>query len=343
MNDSVLIIYTGGTIGSLKDPSTGALRPFEFDRLREHLPELNKFSVELPVHAFDPPLDSSNMGPEAWSRIARVIAEQYHQHDGFVILQGTDTMAYSASALSFILEGLDKPVILTGSQLPMGVIRTDGKENIITAIEIASGQGEGKVRVPEVAIYFEFKLYRGNRTHKFKADHFQAFGSPNYPLLAEAGVTIEFDHNAIADPGSGELALHTEFDNNVLILRLFPGISTEMVAHLLSIPGLKGVVLESFGTGNAMTERDLLNELKKAIDRGIVILNITQCQYGFADQSVYETGQALQDIGVVEGRDMTTEAGVTKLMHLLGTSQDASSIRASLQRSLRGEMTPRKL
>lgn len=342
MKDSVLIIYTGGTIGSLKDPSTGALRPFEFDRLREHVPELNRFSVDLPVHAFDTPVDSSNMGPEAWARIARVIAEQYHQHDGFVILQGTDTMAYSASALSFMLEGLDKPVILTGSQLPMGVIRTDGKENIITAIEIASGKGEGKVRVPEVAIYFEFKLYRGNRTHKFNADHFQAFRSPNYPLLAEAGVTIEFDQQAIAEPGSGELELHTEFDANVLVLRLFPGIAHQMVAHLLSIPGLRGVVLETFGSGNAMTDRDFLRTLKEAIDRGVLVLNVTQCPYGFADQSVYETGQALQDIGVVEGRDMTTEAGVSKLMHLLGAGQDPSTIRASLQRSLRGEMTPRK-
>lgn len=334
----ILLIYTGGTIGMVEDAATRQLMPFNFNHLYIQIPELKKFDLKLSVVAFDKPLDSSNMNPEIWKKLAKLVEDNYEKYDGFVILLGSDTMAYTASVLSFMLENLNKPVILTGSQLPIGKIRTDGKENLITAIEISSALKEGKPVIPEVAIYFEYELYRGNRTHKYNSEHFDAFESPNYPLLAEAGVQISYNFQAIKKPDSKKLKVHYSLDNNIAFLKLFPGINETVVNSVLSINGLKAVILETFGSGNASTEKWFLSALENAIGKHVIILNITQCNRGKVEMGRYETSAHLKNIGVIGGGDMTAEAAVAKLMFLFGQKLSVGEIKKQLQKPLRGEM-----
>jgi L-asparaginase len=344
MNKSkVLIIYTGGTIGMIEDPETSTLMPFNFGQLSSAIPELKKINCELDTVSFDQPIDSSNMTMEVWQKIASTIEVAYDNYDGFVILHGSDTMAYTASALSFMLENLNKPVILTGAQLPIGTIRTDGKENLITAIEIASSKKNGHAIVPEVAVYFEYKLYRGNRTKKIDAEDFEAFQSLNYPVLAEAGVSIKYYHNYIRKANSKPFKVHHTLDNQLLILKLFPGISKEVVEHLFMSNGLKAIVLETFGSGNAPTAPWFLNALKKGLDRGLLVLNITQCNGGTVKQGMYETSLGLEQLGVVSGGDMTTESAIAKLMFLLGKQLPSNELKQQLVKNLRGEISHEEL
>ena len=336
---SVLLIYTGGTIGMMQDVKSGQLRPFDFSHLEEQIPELKKFDVKLHSIAFEKPLDSSDMQPATWIRLAKLIEKNYNDFDGFVILHGSDTMSYTASALSFMLENLGKPVILTGSQLPIGIIRTDGKENLITAIEIASAIERGKPLVNEVCIYFEFKLYRGNRTHKFNAEQFNAFRSPNYPELAEAGVHLRFERNAIMKFPKGKFKVHTELDPRISILKIFPGITKEAVDAIINTKGLKALIIETFGAGNASTATWFLDSVKAGIKKGLIIYNVTQCNAGAVEQGKYQTSAGLAKIGVVGGADITTEAAVCKLMFLLGKKHPASDLKKMLARSLRGELS----
>jgi L-asparaginase len=337
---SVLIIYTGGTIGMVHHPKTGTLAPVKFDRILDEVPELNKFGYLLKTITFDPPIDSSNMTPAIWVKIAETIKKNYHKFDGFVILHGTDTMAYSASALSYMFENLEKPVILTGSQLPIGTLRTDGKENLITAVEIAAAKRDGKAMVPEVCIYFDFKLFRGNRTIKRDSQNFSAFGSENYPPLAIAGVNINYNTEYISYSSSrGIFNVNTRFDEQVVILKMFPGINKNVFNSILEIPGLKGVVLESFGSGNVPTARWLISSINRAIRNNILILNVTQCEGGRVVMGKYETSIELLNAGVISGKDMTTEAAVTKLMFLLGQDLKPEEIKFHLSKSLSGEIS----
>lgn len=335
----ILIIYTGGTIGMVKDKTTGSLHPLNGNELYEQIPILGKFDYHIDFYSFDPLLDSSNMNPKHWVELATVIEENYEAYDGFVVLHGSDTMAYTASALSFMLENLNKPVIFTGSQLPLGMIRSDGRENLVTAIEIAAAQEEETPIVPEVAVYFENKLLRGNRTSKFNAEHFSAFMSGNYPPLAEVGVHIKFNNNAILKPNFKALKVHSKLDNNITILKLFPGISKESVTAQFSIPGLRAVVLETYGSGNATTDKWFLDVIREAVKKDILVLNVTQCKLGSVEMGKYQTSRELGEIGVISGRDITTESAVAKLMYLLGTGLGSDEVRKMLSYSLRGELT----
>lgn len=336
----LLIIYTGGTIGMVHDPVTGSLVPIDFRYISQHVPELKKFGHDLYSVSFDPAIDSSNIDPAVWIRMAVIIEENYDRYDGFVILHGTDTMAYSASALSFMLENLAKPVIFTGSQLPIGLLRTDGKENLITAIEIAAAREQNRSYVPEVCIYFDNKLSRGNRTTKLSAEHFDAFSSPNYPFLAEVGLHLKYNKGYIAaQKSSKKLVVHKDFDTNVAILKLFPGINRNFVQSVLSTKGLKGLIIETFGSGNAPTYDWFIDELQKFLKKGGIILNVTQCHGGSVEMGLYETSRHLLSAGVISGRDITSEASVTKLMYLLGRYQTREEVIKGLNTSLAGEIS----
>lgn len=338
--NKILLIYTGGTIGMMQDAKTGSLRPFDFKSLTKQVPELSRFNLDLHSVSFKKPIDSSNMHPRVWIELVDIIEKNYTKYDGFVILHGSDTMAYTASALSFMLQNLSKPVILTGSQLPIGIIRTDGKENLITAIEIAAAKNkQGKALVPEVAIYFEYELFRGNRTFKYNSAHFDAFQSPNYPTLAEAGVEIIYNTNYIAKASAKKLSVHKHLDNDIIVLNLFPGISKKITESILNAPGIKAVVLHSFGAGNAPTDDWFITLLKQTIAKGIIIYNVTQCPEGHVIQGKYETSSALQKIGVISGQDITLEAAITKLMFLLGQKLPLAKIKTQLAQNLRGEIT----
>ncbi len=341
----VLIIYTGGTIGMMENPVTHAHEPLNFAHLKSHLPELELLNVSYGTVQFDPPIDSSNVMPEHWERIVRTIVDSYDLYEGFVVLHGTDTMAYTASALSYMLENLSKPVVLTGSQLPIGVLRTDGRENLITAIEIAAARDRiGFSMVPEVCIYFQSVLLRGNRSKKFNAEQFAAFHSPNYPAIAEIGVHINYAHHYIRYRQDHlPLLPHYNMSSAVTILKLFPGISKLTVDAILNTPDVRGVVLESFGTGNAMTADWFINSLKEAIERGIVIVNVSQCIGGQVEMARYDAGSRMEKIGVIGAADMTIEATITKLMFLLGEGYSSEEVKALMLKPIAGEMNSRSL
>lgn len=339
-NSKVLIIYTGGTIGMIEDPASSLLKPFNFQNLAKEVPELNKLNIQLSSIVFEKPLDSSNMGPKAWIKIAEIIEGNYNDFDGFVVLHGSDTMAFSASALSFMLEGLGKPVIFTGSQLPIGTLRTDGKENLITAIQIAGDKNERGPIVPEVAIYFENSLLRGNRTSKVSAEHFEAFQSPNYPVLAETGVNIKYNHFAIRAINEQKLKVRKMLENRIAVLKFFPGITKEFVEAVTNMKGIKALILETFGAGNAPMEPWLDEILRNLIDNGVLVVNITQCMTGCVNQYLYETGIHLEKMGVIGGKDLTFEAAITKTMYLIGCNElDTAQIKQLMDTNLRGEMT----
>jgi L-asparaginase len=336
----ILLICTGGTITMSVDPGTGALTPFRFEQLYKQIPELYKFDFSIDFVPFNPLLDSSEVGPEEWVKMAEIIFEKYEQYDGFVVLHGTDTMAYSASALSFMLQHLQKPVIFTGSQLPIGMVRTDGKENLITAFEIAAATEHGFPIVPEVCIFFENTLWRGNRTTKKNAELFNAFGSYNYAALATAGVHIRYNRSVIHYERSGEeLQLHKAMNTDLAILKLFPGLSEAYLNAIIHTKGLRALVLESFGAGNAPSHDWLVRSLREATERGIVIVNITQCNTGSVEMGRYKTSVHLHDAGVISGYDITTESAVTKLMFLLGHHSNPAVVRREFGISCCGEMT----
>lgn len=336
----ICLIYTGGTIGMKTNPDTGALSPFDFNDVYDEFPYLKKLSVEIDVLSFEP-IDSSNVTPDLWTKLAQAISDNYERYDGFVVLHGTDTMSYSASALSFMLDNLEKAVVFTGSQIPIGVLRTDGRENLITAIEIAAAYKNGRAVVPEVSLYFQNKLFRANRTTKNSAEQLNAFSSHNYPPLAEVGVNIHYNKEAIQRPSQygKKLKVNCLMDPNVLIIKIFPGLTENMLRSMLSIEGLKGVVLETYGSGNAPTSEWFIGALNQAIKRGVVVMNVTQCRGGSVSMELYETGIKLQKIGVISGKDITTEAAVTKIMHLLGQKTSATRLNEELKHRLRGEIS----
>ena len=335
----ILLIYTGGTIGMVKDYKAGVLKPIDFKQIQDEVPEIRKFNYKIDVESFSPVLDSANMQPAQWVRMAKLIEKHYNKYDGFVILHGSDTLAYTASALSFMLENLSKPVILTGSQLPVGEVRTDAKENLITSIEIAATQYKGKPAVSEVCVYFDYSLFRGNRVTKANSSTFEAFQSFNFPQLAEAGVHIKFNHHLFLKPNSRKLKVLTKLNLNIGVVRIYPGMKREWFSSQFKSPGLKAVILETFGSGNALTTDWFVEELALAIKKGILVLNITQCPGGTVEQGMYSTSAQLAKLGVLSGYDLTFESALTKLMFLLGNITKASDIKLLMNKSLRGEQT----
>ena len=335
----ILIIYTGGTIGMMSDPQTKVLKPINFDQIMDNVPELEKLNCKIKIHSFDEIIDSSNMNPAIWSQMAGLIESNYDSVDGFVILHGSDTMAFTASALSFMLENLNKPVIFTGSQLPISAVRTDAKENLMTSIEIAKAKKNDLARVPEVCIYFDYKLFRGNRSFKYNSSKFEAFRSPNYPILAESGVHLRFSQNDIRHPKeNSELIVHKNLVNEVGVLKLYPGISPKVVEAILKAD-VRGIVMETFGAGNTTTDQWFIDMIKAAIDSGKVILDISQCKVGTVELGRYDTSRQLKEIGVAKGYDMTYESAVTKMMFLLGQNRDPLIVKQLLETDLRGEIT----
>ena len=340
-DNHVLLIYTGGTIGMNRNPQTGALEPFNFEHLINNVPELSLFPTRISTIQFNPPIDSSDMSPQLWTELTHIIIDNYEKYDGFVILHGTDTMAYTASALSYMLGNLTKPVILTGSQLPIGQLRTDGKENLITSIELAAAKHEdGKSMVPEVGIYFNGHLLRGNRTTKQSADEFDAFESFNYPHLVEAGVNITYHEEQILKPDfSKPISPHFRLDNNVIVFTIFPGIREDLVRHIIATPNLRSIVMRTYGSGNAPQRPWLLNALKEATNNGKIIINISQCMAGKVEMGRYDTGYQLKSAGVLSGYDSTVESAVTKLMYLQARFDDQDTIREYMRKSIRGEIS----
>ena len=339
---SILLIYTGGTIGMKEDPTVQALMPFNFSQILEEVPELNKFAYKIDTFTFDPLIDSSDVEPSLWISLAGLIEEKYDDYDGFVILHGTDTMAYSASALSFMIEGLTKPVIFTGSQLPIGMPRTDGKENLISSVEIAAAKDEnGHAIVPEVCICFDNILMRGNRTTKINSDNFRAFRSENCPPLAEAGINIRYNRSEIIYPQDWEKSpiFHKELDTRVSILKIHPGITPQVVRSILCSNGPRAVIIETYGAGNAPSKEWFLNLVREAASMGKILLNITQCIAGSVNMDIYATGKCLKEAGVANGYDSTTESALAKLFHLMGVSDSNEDVQNGLENNLRGEIS----
>lgn len=334
---NIFIIYTGGTIGMVKD-ETGTFVPFDFELIKRNLPDLSRLDYKLTVHSFEPIIDSSNMKPEIWIEMAQIIKDNYANYDGFVILHGSDTMAFTASVLSFMLEGLQKPVILSGSQLPIGEIRTDARENMMTALEIASAKQDGISIIQEVCILFDNKLFRGNRSFKYNSAKFEAFRSPNYPVLVEAGIHLKYNTDALLNNIDKDFILHTKLDNRVAVLKLFPGISAQTIKAVLD-SDVRSIVMETFGSGNTTTDAWFLDLLKEAIEQGKNILNISQCKVGSVELGRYETSQGLKSIGVLNGYDLTFEAAVTKLMYLQGELEDQKEVAYWIEKDIRGELT----
>ena len=337
---SLLLIYTGGTIGMKKDPDDGTLKPFDFSLLMQEVPELGKFALRIDSYTFDPLIDSSDVEPALWQSLACLIQERYDDYDGFVILHGTDTMAYSASALSFMLDGLDKPVIFTGSQLPVGEPRTDGKENLISSVEIAAAKDPaGRAMVPEVCIFFNSQLFRGNRCTKVNAGGFDAFMSPNFPVLATAGIDIRYDNAVIHHTSRKHLTINTALDTRVSILKVHPGITEHVARHLMCDPDIRAVILETYGSGNSISKQWFMDIVREANSKGKVLLNVTQCLCGSVDMSRYATGKALEYAGVISGHDLTTEGALAKLFHLMGLTDDNSLVKLKLEENLKGEIS----
>lgn len=339
---AILLIYTGGTIGMKEDPAVQALRPFNFSQILEEVPELGKFAYRIDSFTFDPLIDSSDVEPSMWLSLSRLIEERYDDYDGFVVLHGTDTMGYSASALSFMIEGLTKPVIFTGSQLPIGTPRTDGKENLISAVEIAAAKdSEGHAVVPEVCICFDNILMRGNRATKINSDHFRAFRSPNFPPLAEAGISIRYNTSLIRMPASWEARpiFHKDLDTRVAILKMHPGITPQIVKSILCSDDTRAVIMETYGAGNAPSKDWFLSIVKEASEMGKIVLNVTQCMAGSVNMDIYATGKCLKDAGVTNGYDSTTESALGKLFHLLGRYGNNDEVKRGLENDLRGEIS----
>ncbi|WP_440120699.1 asparaginase [Tenacibaculum sp. Ill] len=336
----ILIVYTGGTIGMVKDYNTGALKAFDFSQISSKIPELQQLNCEINTISFDEPIDSSNMSVAYYIQIAEIISDNYDKFDGFVVLTGSDTMSYTSSAISFMFENLQKPVIFTGSQLPIGDLRTDAKENLITSIQVASAYENGKPVIQEVGLYFEYKLYRANRTTKINAEQFEAFASMNYPPLAESGVHLNFNYPLLLKPkeNQSDLVVRKSLDNHVAILKLFPGITESVVRSFMNIPDLKGIILETYGSGNAPTEKWFVDLLEESVSKGIYIVNVTQCKGGSVILGHYETSSELKRIGIVDGKDITTETAIAKMMYLLGEKLSKEEFTHYFQTPLRGEM-----
>lgn len=342
MERSILIIYTGGTIGMKQDPVDFTLKPFNFGQILSEVPEIRKFVCRVDTYSFSPLIDSSDAQPEFWIDLARLIKKEYANYDGFVVLHGTDTMSFTASALSFMLENLEKPVVFTGSQLPIGMLRTDGKENLISAVEIASAADEqGRPIVPEVTVFFDSHLYRGNRTIKYSAENFWAFRSENAPALADTGIHIKYNLDEIRYPKQygNPLKISETLDTDVAILKIFPGMRENMVRALFATEGLRAVILETFGSGNAPTQKWFLDIISEADRRGLIIMNITQCIAGCVDMEAYATGIELKKMGVVSGYDSTLEAALAKLFYLMGKYANNDDVKRELNKNLRGEIS----